>query len=391
LSLPKQGRANFYRPELDALRFFAFLLVYVCHILQDAGLSSITGNSSHTMAMVDHGLELVSRVGAYGVSLFFLLSGYLITELMFLEHDRTGHFQIKSFYVRRILRIWPLYFSVLGVFVVLGWLDPASFHVGVARIVAFLALSGNWYLIARGTFPAELGVLWSISIEEQFYLMWPGIFLMGKRRGLLIACAAFLAVSTLTLAYLGIAGVGRMDAWLNSFVQFEFFAVGGLMAVFTYERLPRWTPLTRSMLVAGGLAVWFGGEAATHLQQRDAVLHSRALLLGFNGIALGAVSIFLGVQGLRAGLVPAWLRYLGKISYGLYVFHPLAVTFTAQLMGAVAHGLHMEGAALKLFKVCVPVAALFATIGVAALSYRFLEMPFLQLKRRFTVVKSRPA
>jgi len=390
LPATKPDGKRFYRPELDALRFIAFLLVFVCHILQDAGLGTVLGGKSPLIRSMERALSLISEVGTYGVALFFLLSAYLITELMLIEYARTGDFKVKDFYVRRILRIWPLYFATIGLFIFLSWLDPVDFKLSAGRVIAFLALSGNWYLIYRGTFPAEFGVLWSISVEEQFYLLWPGIFTLGKRRGIVFACILFPLISAATLAYLGVAGAGRVAAWMNSFVQFLFFAVGGGLALMMSQRVPRWPVSARMALAGGGVAVWLITEATTHIQQRDTVIHSAGLLIGFAGIAVGTAAIFLSVLGIRAELVPRWWRYLGKISYGLYVFHPLAIVGTERVMSVVAHSLHFHRTVMVLYKLACPVLALGVTIGAAAVSYRFLESPFLRLRRRFTVVASRP-
>ena len=303
---------RFYRPELDALRFLAFLLVYMCHVLQNAGLDSVLGVSSPRVRMVGGWLTLFSEVGAFGVSLFFVLSAYLITELMLLEYARTGAFKIKDFYVRRILRIWPLYFSVIGLFIFLGWVHPQEFRVRPMQILAYLALSGNWYIILRGTFPAQMGVLWSISIEEQFYLLWPSIFRAGKRRGIMIACVIFPLLAAALLGYFGIAGVGRTTAWMNSLVQFIFFALGGGLALLLHRRVPRMRWPWRAALAFGGFSTWLVIESFTHIQQRNTTVHTGGLLVGFAGVALGTSLIFLSVLGIRPEKVPCRCAILEK-------------------------------------------------------------------------------
>lgn len=382
---------RFYRPELDALRFFAFLAVFICHASQNASVSSAVSGHSWLVRAFDQLWGLMGEVGAFGVSMFFLLSGYLITTLMLLEYQRTGGFNVKDFYIRRILRIWPLYFTIIAIFAILSWVDPHNFYISRGRIIAFLALAGNWYMIARGTAPQESSVLWSISVEEQFYLLWPGIFALGRRRGIVLAGIVFPILSVAALCYLGFHGVTRISPWMNSFVQFVFFAIGGIIALRTEKKLPGWTKPQRVLLVGGGLALWFFSEATTHIQRRDLVLHTQSLLLGFAMLAIGSTAIFTGVQGIKAAAVPGWLRYLGKISYGLYVFHPLAETFTVWTMSGFAHRSHMQGVALNLFRLAAPFAALGVTIAVSMLSYQVLEKPFLRLRRGFTIVPSRAA
>jgi peptidoglycan/LPS O-acetylase OafA/YrhL len=132
---------RFYRPELDLLRFFAFLSVFLHHGLPGFELSHHTGGLASLFRLE----ALVKEACSFGVCLFFLLSAFLITELLERERAHTGSIEVRSFYVRRILRIWPLYFSFLLVGVVLGCFIP-SYRMEAGRILAFLLLSGNWYV-----------------------------------------------------------------------------------------------------------------------------------------------------------------------------------------------------------------------------------------------------
>ena len=158
---------SFYKPELDALRFFAFSWVCALHYLRyPAGV------------LIDHGfptaiavaIASLLRAGVFGVDLFFALSSYLITELLLREKNSFGSVDVGSFYLRRILRIWPLYF----LFIAIGMIP--FFNPGHALtwhyVACLLLLSGNWGVIRYWwPIPSIVGPLWTVSIEEQFYLL----------------------------------------------------------------------------------------------------------------------------------------------------------------------------------------------------------------------------
>ncbi len=236
MTISETGQHNYYRPELDALRFFAFFCVFGHHALQNGNAALVLGQGR--LAAL---LALMGEVGNFGMSLFFVLSAYLITQLLLLEIGRTGTVQIRAFYSRRVLRIWPLYFFFIALCVLLAHLVHGWMYISGGRIAAFLLLSANWYLIFHTFSPFELGILWSISIEEQFYLVWPAVVLLGRgRRGIKIASALLAAVGLGTLFWLGHRGADGLHTWLNSFVQFMFFAGGARLALLTSQRQPRW-------------------------------------------------------------------------------------------------------------------------------------------------------
>jgi peptidoglycan/LPS O-acetylase OafA/YrhL len=377
---------------LDALRFCAFLLVFESHALMGGdALAMVFGRGNVLARLLGSALTLTGVVGADGMWLFFVLSSYLITQLLLIELGRTGTVRVKDFYVRRILRIWPLYFFFLGLGVVLGWIFPASYHLEAGRIAAFLLLAGNWYIILHGFGPATVGILWSISVEEQFYLLWPGLVLLGRNRArVLAATLAVTGVSLASMLWLAHHGAVNRIFRFNSFTQFLMFATGAQLALFTHTHKLSWKLPVRLGVAALGVACWFFAESTFHLigwgELRQAGVRVAA---GYCLVAVGAALIFAAAVDIHADSVPGWLRYLGKISYGLYVFHLLMLYFTIWLFGQVSHALGFHGHALTAFKVSVPVAALGFTLAAASLSYRWLETPFLRLRKRFTVVASR--
>ena len=144
------SKQTFYLPELDALRFFAFLAVFLCHV-----------------AVRDGRFTWEARTGMLGVDLFFALSAFLISELLLREKDRNGTLDVRAFWIRRILRIWPLYFTMLAVAFILR----APLRESLLTLIGFALFAGNFAALFATPSPL-IGALWSLSIEEQFYLPW---------------------------------------------------------------------------------------------------------------------------------------------------------------------------------------------------------------------------
>ena len=361
----KSGTDRFHRPELDVLRFVAFLMVFMHH--------SFSGNGGRI-------LRSIRDAGAFGVCLFFLLSSYLITELLRREQLRTGDIHIKAFYVRRILRIWPLYFFMLLLGYVagkVGFTVPLTF----GRLVAFALLAGNWYTGIFGYIGNFIFPLWSISLEEQFYLLWPTIMRAGRKRGIIIAGVVFWATSFLVLAILIKLHASLNEAiWTNTLVQFQFFALGGLLAVFLDGRMPRISGYRIPLLLMGGLS-YFVADSVFDVKRADAIATMPTTIPGYFMLGIGTVLIFVGVLGVELPKFSKPFIYLGKISYGLYAFQVLG--------NYLAHWSLKHIERLHRGSILVMPTALILTIAMASVSYKFIESPFLKLKERFTFIHSR--
>lgn len=372
---------RYYFPELDVLRFLAFLSVFIVHRLD------------HRPIKPDQHFWLynISLLGNFGVPVFFLLSAFLITELLMREHDRFGTIDIRSFYMRRILRIWPLYFAVFYGLVLLMHVIP---HVGPPdprSWAAFTLFAGNWYICVHGWIPAfPVNPLWSISVEEQFYIAIPLIALYGRRIGLQVIALTLLAVSYAMVTWYAWAGWhGFSSQWTNSFVQFQFFSAGTLLSLALNGRIPQWSPATRALAIATGIvclfvaSVYFGVQADT---PSSTVLGAP---LGWGLVLAGTLLFFLSLLGAPTRFLPRPIVYLGRISYGLYLFHELVYTLVFHTWKAQLHRLstllHLpawDGGLGTTIAFCT-------TVLMAHLSYQFYERPFLRLKRRFTYVPSR--
>lgn len=308
-SQPRRG-GEFYIPSIDGMRAVSFLLVFMAH----------------------SGLEVpgVPLPGGLGVTIFFFLSGYLITTLLRLEHDRTSRISLRDFYVRRAFRIWPPFYVVLTLAIVATLLDWLPEPLKVGSVAAQLAHVTNYWFIFRDThgFPAGTVVYWSLAVEEHFYLVFPCVFILlqrwfGARQRpqasvLLALCAVVLAWrfflvwtshpseartswasdtridSILFGCLLAVSGNPMMDAWRGS------------KRLWTYVLLPLGLAmLAFSMVYRAG---WF----------RETLRYS------LQGLAL--IPIF--VTAIR---YPSWgpmrvlnwrvSRWFGLLSYSLYLCH----------------------------------------------------------------------
>jgi peptidoglycan/LPS O-acetylase OafA/YrhL len=322
-------------PELDGFRGLAILLV-------------VTG---HTLAFSLHTFSYAGlKMGEIGVLLFFVLSGYLITGLLRDEFDRTGTISLAAFYARRARRLLP----ALGLFLVgialLRWAGLVT-DVPNRDFVAAILYVRN--IVGRSE---SLGHLWSLSLEEQFYTLWPFLFLaFGVKRMLRVA----LGLSILVMAWRGAAISLRLwdyntgVFYLRPWFRFDAIAVGCVLAL---------APLPKSPKLVFGLSATALMSWSLYGEQI-----SRPLFITLQTL-LAAVLLFSVVKGgtLTRGLFSlSWLRWLGGISYSLYLWQQI-FTVSEPRLGWTRH---------------FPLN-LLAALALAILSRELIEKPFLHAGRR---------
>ncbi len=370
-----------YQPELDVVRFLAFLFVFLHHFLTPIVMSSLS-----RFALADRVgsrvLLSLDEASAMGLCLFFALSAYLITGLLLGERKKNGNISVRKFYIRRILRIWPLYFFgvALGICIALLLHEKSDLF----GFLWFLLFAGNFYGVVVGPLHNPMSPLWSISIEEQFYLLWPWAMRWFFRRGLSVCALIFIIAANITLFRFGQRHANTdISVWSNTFVHFEMFASGILLAL-AKKRADWHHPWTGCVLALAGPSLWFVACFVFHAKQpleAGAASSGIALMIGYALIALGCAAVIQGFCIIGPSYMPRWVAGLGKISYGLYVYHLLAIEF-AHACFASLHGLLQLVASVAL--------AFLLTVSAAIISYALLESPFLRLKRRFETLHTRP-
>jgi len=377
-----QTHHRFYHPELDAIRIFLFVGVWSYHALPREESYYIARHVPVAFASFISG---TIRAGMCSLDVFFILSAFLITELLLREKELRGQADLKRFYIRRLLRIWPLYFFVIGLAGLISIFDRSQ-PLSLPYALAFLFFAGNWIVLLNG-YPAAsmIGPLWSVSFEEQFYLLWPLVLCKARRAVVYAIVGALLTTGTFVRLTLLLRHVQFGNLWYNTFVRLDSIACGILLAFVLHgQRAPRIGRLGRIALLAFALFVWF--IVGHYCGLYDQVPPLTGGLIGFPLMSLSGVLIFIAILG--AGhdglsfLMHPILVYLGKISYGLYAFHILALRCAYYLFRNYHGPFHMTLSS---------VAALSLTLGMAAVSFRWLESPFLRLKQqKFTYVPSGP-
>lgn len=377
---PREPR--FYRSELDILRLFAFLMVWSAH-----ALISFTG------LLPTRALAVAEGVGSCGVPIFFFLSAYLITELLRREQLASGQLHLRFFYARRSLRIWPLYFGVLGLYGLLG-LRFHGFRVEPGRLLASFLLGGNWYIALHPAITTPMRSLWSISVEEQWYLLWPVLQRGLPTQKLLGICCMIVACAQGTLIALvhwahWVHGADpatlHVTAWVNSAVQFQYFAFGAASALLLNGRIPRLRGSIRTFLAISGAAALLLASSAYHIKQINIPASAASLIAGYLLAGVGTACLFFATLGVSAAPWTRFLIRLGQLSFGLYVFHETGF-FLADVVTR-----HMHAPSTAVWLAGGKVAALALTVALAFTSYYAWELPFLRAKRRWTVVRTREA
>lgn len=314
-----------HRPGLDQLRGVAVLMVVLGHTIHRWG---------------------VGGAGHIGVTIFFVLSGFLITRLLVEERDDTGGIALGAFYARRARRLLP----ALLVFLPLAVLVNLRLHLLVAEpLAATLAYVVNYTSVHDGIRYGAFTHLWSLAVEEHFYLVWPSLVLLIGRRRLVPVCLAVIAA----VAYARYA-TSLLDTSLAlraTHLRVDAMLVGAVLAV-AVARLPR-PPKALSTGAAGVLVVACHGSLLVPL-----------LGWGFVVVELAAAVLVLDALRWRRR---AWLAHIGVISYGMYLFHlPIGLWLGSR-------GTH---------EAALPVLTLVLTIAVAEVSYRLIEEPIRRRGRR---------
>lgn len=416
--------SSVYFPGLNALRFFAAVAVIFTHVelikkfmgLRKAGFTSFwldlwgkwhSGEDRGRAVVESTPFQAIlesenvrwyhpffSEAGPLGVVFFFVLSGFLITYLLFVEREKTSTINVSSFYARRFLRIWPLYFFVvlLGFFILpMSALFDVPYQSGMfedpkrfwSNLAFYVLILPNLAMSIYGAFP-NIGQLWSIGVEEQFYLGWP--WLMKKAKNSLRAIVLFTTVFLAVKAAVFIIGLSYEASWWRVVTTFfamtklESMAIGGAGAWLLYFRkdlVTKWLyhPITQlTGWLSLPLLLYFTPSAAQNLVH---LLYSIAFLIIILNVSTNPKSLI--------KLENKVFNELGRISYGIYMYHMMVVIFVLQ-------------SSVKLFdkpflatlagNAIIYVATLTLTLAISYLSYHFFEWRFIQMKKQFTKVVS---
>lgn len=316
-------------PSLDGLRAISITLVILSHLVKWKHVSA----------------EAIGNYGSLGVFVFFVLSGYLITNLLLREYERTSSISLRMFYIRRAFRIFPAAFLFLAVVIVLYWRQMRWYHIATAVFyVANMDLTRPWIF----------GHLWSLSIEEQFYLLWPFALKKWYRHRTAVVLCAFWATPIFRTALYAFKVHNGLLGSLP--IYSSQLAIGCLLAIVA-PRIPRISRTIALVMCAIFVIVpWFPGTSAARTLFQIFILWP-ALHVAVAGLVLHVIQTPYRI------LNWAPIAWLGRISYSLYLWQELFCSNAAFHAGY---------------------ALVLPSIACACLSYYLIEQPMLRFRDNWT-------
>ncbi len=363
-----------YFPGLNGIRAIAALSVLLYHItysLSEIGLDKFIFGQTAYKSPKSYGLN------GYGVSMFFTLSGFLITFLLIKEKETFSKVSIVNFYKRRILRIWPLYYFY-GIIAVLFMLFALKMDIDVSQLMFYVFFSANIpFILGKGI--GLIAHYWSLGVEEQFYLFYP-VFsnsnLFSKWK--LFFGFAFLFILKLLFRVYSFKSGNNIPFQILHVTRFDCMALGGFGAFTFYENDFFYKQLKSKpfQLLAWSIFIFFTVFDPNRLPFE--------FELGHEIIAFMTLILILSQTDKTSCMVSldnSIFDFLGRISFGLYVYHPLVMA----CIGLVLHFSEMHWYNYVLYYVLV----LSSVIVVSQLSFKYLESPFLKMKHTFAKVDSK--
>lgn len=355
-----------YFPNLDGFRSIAFLMVFFAHCYTLFNFGSGTG--------VTNVLQKLFGLGNVGVNFFFVLSGFLISYLILSENEQFGKKNIKAFYLRRILRIWPVYFAVVGIAVLLSFINKPFYDLHNASFWMIGTFFTNFNLAIRGLSSLPLTVLWSVAVEEQFYLLLPILILLFSKKVFFL----FPVIIAGTLIFRFIFRHNVMYLEFHTLSVFSSLLVGCICAFLVlYYNAGKWfmnIPATVIILVYLTFAVM-------HIF-RDNIFSPRVTAVWIYLIYALFFAFFILEQNYSKHSFFKMSQFrlltsMGKYTYGLYAYHMI---FISLLMVFIPK--YIDPTANYFIYFSLWAAALLFSFIFAKLSYIYLEKPFLLLKEK---------
>jgi len=357
--------------NLDSIRTVAFLTTFMAH-------NFVTANAEVMKSFLYRFIQQFKSIFSFGVPLFFVLSGFLISYLMIKEYESTNSFSTRDFYIRRILRIWPLYYLIIGfgffLFPLLRtWILglPPSENASLLMYLSFLS---NFDQLATGTLPigVGLGVTWSVSVEEQFYLFWPLVFLLFPYRKFITGIAITL------LGAIVLSWIFNLHP-KHSIFCIIYLSVG---AMFGYIHAVR-TDVSNKLTNIPVRVFIFVPLVTLLLMKFGSSIPINPVLITISlSILMGYIILYQIQCPSNVDLKRVYgLEALGKYTYGLYLYHTVC-NFLAYSLVRITHaydnlGYYCTDMFLR------PITSLLLSIIISQLSYHYFESYFLKLKVKF--------
>ena len=372
------GQKVFFK-NLDALRFVAFLFIFLGHAL-DTDSNAIRNSDVYGWVK-----NYVYIFGKTGFSFAFVLSSYINTWVILEERQQAGNFKPWLYYVRRAIRIWPLYFLVLFIgFVILPFVMELMNqpYEEVGNPWYFILFVGNFFLIEHGwTHSPIISVLWSVSVEEQFYIFWPFLLIIFRKREKWLFALLLVVFAITTIHYFGT----DVNLWFHTLFLLGDIALGALFAFISFHR--NWgfdalKNLSRNTIFGIYAVFLFSLLFYNHIFNNQWLPGAANLIIEklFYAVIL---SYFIFEQNFgensffKFGKLKS-ITYLGVISYGLFCFHEIGLLVGHHFLNQT----HLQSN-IWAFLVLKPTIAFAIILPMSHLSWNYFEKPILGLKRHF--------
>ncbi|HEX2532129.1 MAG TPA: acyltransferase [Chitinophagaceae bacterium] len=382
----QQSAPKVYFKNLDGIRFLAAGMVLLQHMSDYKVYAGVAANAER---------PFVSALGGYGVNLFFVLSGFLIFYLLFTEKKHTGTVSIRDFYMRRVLRIWPLYFlfglgSILGIEWILNLLGATADTPVMTNLLFLFTFSVNLQLVFMAANKGVIELYWSVCIEEQFYLFAPWLVKKANRYmpwiiGGLIATGIgtkFLLHYLYSTGTITFPGHGNPIAVFTT-TWFDAFGMGIAAAYLyfnkhLYRRIQGFIENKWIQAAVVGVTLLYVTNILKPPAFVSTYLFSTVPAFLFAYIVLAA-----STGRFLVNLEKPLLKTMGRVSYGIYIFHAIIA------QGVLFLFLKLFGKNnMPVYEFLYPLTCLVAVGVVAWLSFEWYEKRFLKMKKRFTVVQN---
>lgn len=359
---------SIYFPGFNGIRAWAAFLVVFVHFNQFAFLFGISGFRDHT------------ELAGLAVTVFFVLSGFLITYLLLIEYSKHGTVKLNHFYIRRILRIWPVYYMVILVSICLYFLvdAPDAYNFSFKTLVLYLFFLPN-YAYAANLILIPITPLWSVGVEEQFYLLWPWLFRNKKSMNdilkYLILFLLFYLILKLVFRYF------ENGLWYSLIIstRLDCMAIGGIAAwciINNVEIFKRAIFSKFSQIAALLFFIWsilfepiYISGVVNHM------FYSLFAVILISNVGVNKYSLL--------KLENKFYNYCGKISYGFYCYHMLVIMVLSRFCDRwfISNTFYNKS--------LIFLAILGLNLILSSFSYYFFESQFIKMKSKFTIINSR--